>query len=220
MRLKSDFREPSYDYAFHGHWRLDQPVFVRMAETTRTREVDHSLLEDIGFKVPPRGKLCDLIPTLSPNDFLVVYWDPTKHRADGKSRTQAWSAYMIAGPSTYACKWMGITGQSIRVLAVGKRIFWLLYTSKTSHWSNLNTDEIKLVLPAASWGRNAELDVLRLQNCLKQPLVAVDLVIENGEAYAIDIATAPGLSGTPVLDILSAQEIHDLIEARWHELRK
>lgn len=220
MRLKTDFMDVGVDHAFHGHWRLYQPVFERMAETTRTRKEDHDLLEEIGYRLPLRGKLEDVVSRVSPNDFLVTYWDQKKHRADGKSRVQAWSAYMVAKPETYTCKWMGPIGQSVRILAVGKRIFWLLYTSKTSHFSNVNTDTIDLVAPAVSWGRNAELDLFRLQQRLKQPLVAVDLVLEKQAGYAIDLNVSPGLTGTPVLDILKPQEIHDLIEARWHELRK
>lgn len=217
MRLKSDFREP-YDHAFDGWWRQDKPEYVRMAGTTRTRKEDHALLEEIGYQVPDRGLLKDLVPRLKPGAHLVAYHSPTKHRAEGKLKVSADSLYVRFQPDVYGCEWKGRDGQSVRVLAVGKRIFWLLYQSKNA-FSNLNTESITHVVPASSWGRTAELDLLRLQKRLKEPLVAVDLVIENGLGYAVDLATAPGLTGTPVLDILKPQEIHDLIEARWHELR-
>lgn len=214
MRVKSDFREAKVDPWFHGHWRIDQPVYERMSITKRTRIMDHDLLEDVGFKVPERG----LVKDFKGDRYSVcVYFDLFAHSGQYKSKVDIGWARAIS-PDCYATRWIGQSGMSYRVLAIGSRIFWFRYESDnafSNRWNVLITE----AKPTWRWSRNAELDIFILQKHLKEPMIAVDFVLDGGEGYAIDLNTAPGLAGTPVFNYLTGQEIHDLIENRWREVQ-
>ena len=218
LRLVSDFHEP-YDHHFGSRHRSALPVWRRFQVTTRTRREDHDLLESAGLAVPNRGP----VGVFTPHAFVVLYAKPCAHRGEGKRRCRASAAETF---SAYAAAWVGPTsgGRTLRLLAIGRMFWWLDYRQRDPGEWRSNVGDVEVTTHDGPRDPRTFLDALaRLQELLREPLVAVDFVRDgrfddlNAPLVAIDLATAPGISGTPVAEH-SQRDVAESIAARWHEL--
>lgn len=228
LRLRSDFSD-FYDHAFAGSWRLEFPCWERSARTVATRKEDHDAMAYVGLRVTgARGDLGTLHRegAYDRDRLYVAYVDPSAHRGEGKVRGTVDDILRAGVPyGTYASAWHGppCGGRSTRALAIGRWLFWLDYVQRDrGEWrSNVGDVDVR-------WGREllpadvALAALLKLQRARRAPIVAVDFVgSEDGQVWAIDLNTSPGLRGTPIeTDGLSAREVYDLCCARWAEIER
>lgn len=225
LRLVSDFRQP-YDHHFASRYRSDLPEWRRSQVTTRTRREDHDMLAAVGLVVPERGTLDG---SFRPEREVVAYLDPSAHRGEGKLRGAVRDLLRLdrVRPDTYASAWVGPPdgGRTLRFLAIGGGFFWWLdYRQRDpSEWrSNVGDVEVS-THDGPQDPRPFFNALLNLQKILREPLVAVDFVRdgrfddEDAPLVAIDLATAPGIAGTPVAEHRQ-RDVAEAIAARWHEL--
>jgi hypothetical protein len=160
------------------------------------------LNEFFNLKIPKNNYLRDL--GIKDNEFAVIYLNNYSHRGADKI-LRVYSEALTDYKDNYASQYIGAdyrTGMnsvSYRHLQVGARAWRLKYISKNS-WQSNNAEKI-------------EIEILEEAEPLLcySPLFAIDFV-EVDNLYAIDFNTSPGIKGTGLEDIISAQEIYNLIE--------
>ncbi|MAA93754.1 MAG: hypothetical protein CML22_07185 [Rheinheimera sp.] len=229
IKLASDFRD-YYDHVFAGSWQEADATYERVSTSGLARPEMLSMMESINLKVPLHGTVTELREKLLGqlsylgssrlvDDYMrelmhvVVYLEPNAHRGEGKiklSLTEAMQRY----PGHYATQFIpangGRLGESLRYLRVGRRQFWLRYSSKDDWRSNVGDVNIEFLCEERPKSNE---DMMRLS----EPLLAVDFVKADG-LYAIDYNIAPGLSGTGLEKVLTSSDI--LVELQtWFAAR-
>lgn len=208
--MKSDFRD------FYDHWfeiRGHHPVFERMATGGLDRPGLFRFLESLDMRVPRYGLVRDLVPLLREErealldarpatvykDRVVVYLDTRTHRGEGK-KLMAGADALHLYPDHYASEFIpGPRGVPVswRYLQVGDRPFWLEYRSDDEWRSNCGNVEIRVM---------AAVNQSRIHPRIPHPLYAIDFVWSGLKAYAVDFNIAPGIRGSGVEKILTAEE--------------
>jgi hypothetical protein len=213
--LETDFRD-FYDHWFAGSWQVPDVVFERRARGGMRRSAMLSWLEQLGLRVPAHGRVCELAPRLLDGypagmaDILdvVVYLDEAAHAGEGKVRLSVTEA-LAQHPHAYASEFIPANqrglGESLRYLRIGRRQFWLRYTSADDWRSNSGEVQVELLReerPAdAPWA-------------VPHPLFAVDFVPAGSAGlYAVDFNTAPQIGGTGVEEWMSGREVYDEVVA-------
>jgi hypothetical protein len=226
LRLVSDFHEP-YDHHFASRHREDLPTWRRWSRVARTRSDDHALMSAAGLSIPRRGPLS----TFGLADQVVAYVDVCAHRGEGKIRGTAQELRergTLAG--TYCSAWVGheAGGRTTRLLGIGRLWWWLTYRQRWPGEWRSNVGDVEVATHDGPDDPRPYMTALaRLQRMLREPLVAVDFVqVGSGASealVAIDLATAPGIAGTPVAShafgpMDGMLDIVQEIAARWHEV--
>jgi hypothetical protein len=228
LQLSSDFRD-YYDVYFAG--RLSSaPVFSRASRTNLPRAEAFKLLEAAGYPTPQHGPVTELYERLCTKwyrrhdwteqeiaDFerssgfirMVVYTDPYAHAGEGKVFLTGRTA-VEAYPNHYASEFvMSVpsytASRSFRQLQIGRRTIFLMYESPNDWRSNAGDCEITIL-------GSGEIE----QDNVLYPLYAVDYLVPDNTAYAIDFNTAPQLRGTGIEDTIPARVIVDLI-SEWYD---
>lgn len=216
VALQSDFRD-FYDHQFCDVWKSEHDaVFRRFSYGGMARPAMLTYLECyLGLPVPAHGVVCELVPRLTAGwepgiraqlasrvlD-LVVYSDAHAHAGEAKVRMSAAQA-LCEHPDAYATQFIPADpsgkGKSLRYLRVGRRQFWLRYTSHDDWRSNCGDVEIEVL----SEKTRADDEALRK---VPHPLVAVDFVPAD-QLYAVDLNLAPCLAGTGLEKRLSSAEV-------------
>jgi hypothetical protein len=214
--LESDFRD------FYDHWFDKAPVDYLLRRNTRpndgiSKRDQFELLENAGFSVPIHGWVHDIWSRTS-KDYLVVYDDEFAHCGEGKTLWHRTKAAMEA-TGKYCSIFIPTTNdpvtqsESIRLLAIGDRLFWLTY--KSDGWMSNHAENIEVKVNSETLGRRSfaiegehDFDFLN-----RYPLFAIDFVkpLSSNLIMAIDFNTSPGLKGTGIEDVLPAKEVHKLI---------
>jgi hypothetical protein len=212
--LETDFRD-FYDHWFAGSWQAPDVVFERRARGGMRRSVMLPWLEQLGLQVPEHGRVRDLAPRLLAGrptalaDILdvVVYLDEAAHAGEGKVRLSVTEA-MAQHPDAYASEFIPANqrglGESLRYLRIGRRQFWLRYTSADDWRSNSGEAQVGLLCEE----RTADTPWV-----VPHPLFAVDFVPAGSSLYAVDFNTAPQIGGTGVEERMSGREVYDEVVA-------
>lgn len=222
MRIRSDYHD-FYDHCFDVNFS-DSDIFYRYAKTQKLRRTDHDELAEVGFRVPPRGKVSALCmagePTSRPKQ-LVVYTDESAHRGDGKVLADASFAFE-AYPDHYSTIYLPQRYPvSYRLLLVGKLAFWLRYQSRDDIWRS-NVGEVAVTEPPKGPPGTVDdtIDLVTAALRLGHPLLAVDFVEWRELLWAIDLNTAPQIKGTPIEKKLSPMGVYGALMERVEALRK
>lgn len=221
--LRSDFLD------YYDHWfdRLEvaEVIFERRSRTNSSRREIFQRLESMGLRTPPHGVVTELVacrekylhqtfrdPAIAGKAIealknLVVYTDEYAHAGEGKlllSLSEALEHYPDAYASLHIPQTPAGTGVSLRYLHVGRRRFWLRYTSFNDWRSNAGDVHIEL-LTEESPGYHPG---------VPEPLFAIDFLpygMGSERLVAVDFNTAPALRGTGIEEKLSAREVCELV---------
>ena len=208
LGIYTDFRD-FYDHWFAGSWQEPAAIFDRRARHGMSRGDMLVWLQDLGFKVPRFGKVRNLAPVIL-QEFLcgrgklsdlVVHFDEAAHAGKGKELLSCCDA-LARFPEAFATEYIQATRNgavvSLRYLQIGRRRFWLRYSS--SDWrSNCGDVRIEFL---------GEEKILDFCKWIRHPLFALDFLESGGELLALDFNTAPRIQGTGVEDIMHGKEVY------------
>lgn len=219
MKLTSDFHD-YYDHCFDGIG----DEFVRIAvDAGPDKPEQFNIMKAAGFKTPPYGTLDELYDIGYWDEgrisMVVAYTDVNKHVGEGK---ELWSIDKwktnpdMSGVKRNADKWDtfcsayvdGPYGISWRMLQVGKHVFWIEYNSDTDWRSNCGEGDINLLEYQMDKGYHPY---------IKLPLFAIDFIHGKKDMYAIDFNISPGVRGTGVEKVLTADKFVDAIELAFQD---
>jgi hypothetical protein len=202
LKLVSDFKD-FYDHAFDR----SGTEFRRVSTDGPKRRDMLELLNLSGFRTVRHGKVKDVAPKC---DAVVVYFDETKHRGEGKGRFFSEDA-LLRFPDYYCSEFVKQPRVvSYRKLVVGNRVFELTYSSNDKWRSNVGEVEIEIS------GHKA---ISNEFTTLNYALYAVDYVWSGDMLAAVDLNVAPGMDGTGIERYMDAATIVRTIAAREAELR-
>jgi hypothetical protein len=198
--LRSDFRD-YYDHWFDSHLLYDgkAQVFERLSTGGMTRGEMLASMREHGLTVPAFGKPADLR-----SEKVVVYLDDHSHRGERKRVMDRGKAQLLYW-NNLACEYLPGPPDSFRSLWIGRRSFALYYRSDDEWRSNVG--DVKIRMCYEQLPEPAPL--------YDYPLWAIDFIYCEGEFYAVDLNIAPGLTGTPVEQLLKPGEVVELIKD-WH----
>lgn len=216
IQLKSDFRD-YYDHVFSGSWQVTEVLFERLTTGGPGRREMFDLMMSLKLTVPLHGTVTELNAKLIGefsylgnskliDDYMrnltdvVVYLDEQAHQGGGKVKLNIREA-LLEYPDHFASQFIPSNAVTLRYLRVGRRQFWLRYSSKDDWRSNVGDVSIELLCEETP--KTLE-DVMRLRD----PLVAIDFV-KADKLYAIDYNIAPGLKGTGLEDLLTPAAVFD-----------
>jgi len=201
LALRSDFVD-FYDLAFDA--RLPGvPVFQRFSRDAADRvTLLRALRLTLGENVPTFGTARDCLRGWDDDSMWVAHFDPFAHRGEGKVVLAAGVLRREHPPETIVVKYIdGNRGRSLRHLQIGRRAFLLHYESADDWRSNCGDVRVMVSgrahpMTEATW-----------------PLLAVDYVTDgSGRLWAIDLNTAPGMTGTGIEDLMTPDEVVDEIK--------
>lgn len=227
VRLKTNF----IDYYDHFFEVTNTEATLSRCTTDGPNRMDmFVLLDAMGFQTPQRGFVRDIYngmvggatpeeQTLLDEFQVVVYTDLQAHCGEGKEKMSIRQAFE-KHPDAFASVWLRTSSQkqtmaqSLRMLMVGRKAYWLLYRSSDDWRSNAGTVEIT---QAQVPFKNAP-----MVDHLMIPLFAVDFLPVGGNwsnLVAVDLNVAPGIKGTPVQKLLQPEDAAALIKDRMIELK-
>ncbi len=194
VRLISNF----YDYYDHEFDVYNAELtFERKSTGGMARREMLEYLQSLGFVVPVFGKPTEIHDRLPAGWQVVVHLDETSHRGEDKIKLplrEAAEQYHNHLAVEYIPSLPDGLGQTWRHLQIGDKVFWLEYTSQNDWRSNCGDVEIRLFSHMKD-GYHPWIDY---------PLFAIDFILIQDTAYAIDFNIAPGVRGTGVENILPA----------------
>lgn len=209
IELESDFLEP-YDHHF-ARRGCGSIKWTRQDKGKRTRQKDHIIMREAGLFVPEGRPLNEW----KMGDTVVVYTDEKSHRGEGKLMGVVADLLSEGVESkSWAIPCLSPIGISQRVLGVGRLFFCFKYESITSWKSNVDPT-ISLISP---YGISELNSILRIQENLKQPLIAIDFVGGPEFKLAVDLNTAPGIPKPWVQT--ESRDIAESITNRLYELNE
>ena len=214
----------------------DHYMDVTDCDTTFNRRTDGgpnriemlTMLESMGFDVPACGIIrriyegsiqgLDGVDQVQKDKYLkdmefVVYTDLNSHCGEGKVKLglgEAFEKYPDCFATQYLRNSHDGSGDSIRLLVIGDKQFWMEYKSKDDWRSNVGDVDIKEI----------KITDRPILNHIKIPLYAIDFVRPNGygKIFAVDFNVAPGIKDTPAEEAFKPQEIANLIKQKISEL--
>ncbi|MDX5935632.1 hypothetical protein SIL73_13125 [Acidithiobacillus thiooxidans] len=219
IKIKSDFRD-YYDHAFCGSYETPDAVFQRQSTGGMSRSAMFAAFELAGLLTPRHGLVRDLVPALKaeyanyPKELwqmmqVVVHIDEQAHAGDGKVAL-SFDAAETQYPAAFAVEFLptvaGVGAISYRHLRVGKRMFWLRYTSLDDWRANCGDVQIEFMCEAGSATPDTPFFDL-------SPMVAVDFLRIGNRMYAIDLNIAPGLRGTGIEKIMRSSAVLQAVDA-------
>ena len=224
IKLNSDFHD-FYDHWFASPNQKTDFVLDRNTTDGLTRPNMFKTMRSMGLTTPMHGKVRDLYAELierTPFQNLsekkrfaeelfqvVVYTDISAHCGDGKlllGLEEAKNHYPEHFASEYIPALPNGFGQTLRYMRIGKRQFWLRYTSTDDWRSNCGNVHIEVLCEETAKSRE------ELQKApFNRPIFAVDFVSAN-DLYAIDLNVSPGLKGTGIEEFISAKEVYSEIQ--------
>lgn len=230
ISLKSDFRD-YYDHIFAGSWQQGAHCLERLSTAGPERRVMFDILKGLKLVTPHVGTVSELNAILMGefsylgsssliDDYMrnltdvVVYLDNKAHRGEGKIRLNIKHA-IKEYPNHFASQYIPSTargfGVSLRYLRIGRRQFWLRYTSRNDWRSNVGDVCIEVLSEEVPKSLN---DILKLS----EPMLAIDFV-KADKLYAIDYNVAPGLMGTGIEALLTPSDIFEELKV-WFSYKK
>ncbi len=226
VKLSSDFVD-YYDHFFD----LDSKITLsRKMKAGPNRIEMYKMLNMIGLKTPKFGMVAELykdlgsqyggVAALKDSKYdqiieLVVYLDLNAHAGEGKvklSLEEAREKYPGHFASQYIPTAKSFMSRTERLLCAGDHHFWMEYLSKDDWRSNageVTINELDVRYKDSLNGRIHE---------IKLPLFAIDFVAVGRERLAIDFNISPGIKGTPVEHMMSAEEMANSIKDRVGDL--
>lgn len=211
--LHTDFHD-YYDHQFAASWQRPERVFERVSTQGMDRKEMLAYMSSLGLTTPRYGTVAHLVPHLreaygvaEPFAEIVVYLDPRTHAGEGKVKVtldEALAQYPEHLASEHIANTPTGLGRTLRYLRIGKRQFWLRYTSLDDWRSNCGEVEIEVLCEKKSRSQDEGV-------AIPYPLFAVDFVHAGNLLYAIDFNTAPGLRGTGLEKLISAREVYEEI---------
>jgi hypothetical protein len=202
----------SFFIDYYDHWfdRRDEAdeVWKRHGNLPPYRREALQMMRDKGINTVPFGYASDLRVHYGPDTKVVYYYDETGHATDGKILTLLrWIPYDDSFCSIYVDSGFS-PPLSYRVLHIGEKVVVWSMVSDHNWLSNGGTDiNIKLVGDKSVTAR-----MLPLQRSFNYPLYAIDFVPNAmGHNFAVDFNICPGLSKTPVEDIITPRECAEAI---------
>lgn len=203
IKLISDFRD-YYDHHFCSSFHTDVIEYRRMSREGLKRSDMFEFFKSLGLKTPRYG----LVKELPEVEAFVIYIDEQAHSGDGKVLVHNRFAN-IKYYNYFASEFVfGTCSISYRYLCIGKKSFWLKYTSNDLWRSNCGYVEISL-LSEEEIPKNINI------NITEYPLYAIDFIYNNKEILAIDFNIAPEIKGTGVDKFLNAKDIYKEIEEHY-----
>jgi hypothetical protein len=210
MKLLSNFT----DYYDH-HFDLDGPTFDRRNNIGLNRKEMFLFFHTLGLRSPYCGTLKQVFdyqenrfPNVMNAKFLknaVVYLDLNSHQGDNKLHikgdTPNWEKYRdyfaveFIPTSPYPSQAI-----SYRYLQIGKRNWLLKYSSKEDWRSSVNPEIT--ILKEGEPGERPK---------ISYPLYAIDF-LQSGSLFAVDFNQSPQIKGTGLEDILTPQDVVNLIK--------
>lgn len=226
IKLDSDFRD-YYDHWFSGSWQQPDFTFTRNSTGGMSRREMFEFMRSLGITTPAFGTVKELVSKMAsflpaqPDANLhsiyldaagdvVVYTDIRAHAGEGKVKMSLREAFHHH-PNDLASEFIvsSSEAQTLRYLRVGRRQFWLQYTSNDDWRSNCGDVDIKVL------GEEFSMTPFTLMGEGTSPVFAIDFVFAT-HMYAVDYNIAPQLAGTGIEEILPAKSAYDEI-ARWYE---
>lgn len=211
LRLVTDFTD-YYDFAFSRTGR----VFRRMATEGMPRREMFAFFNRLGLGTPRHGLVREVVPAIlteyaesMPKDLVsemsqvVVYTDENAHRGEGKELLSLRDALRLT-PDHYCSEYvlsnaLGL-GESMRLLQVGQKSWWIRSSSYTDWRSNCG-EGCEKVITAEHFTYNCKINL---------PLWAIDFVSVDGvPKCAVDFNSAPGLA--PLRGILAPRDVYSLL---------
>lgn len=217
IKLISDFTD-YYDHYFQN----DGIKFSRHSEIGPDKIKQFKIIEEMGSLTVPHGIVSDFLNGYYFEDEMirsfVVYDNPELHCGEGRTFYRNGHRLKFDGnisrlgylykewnkpASLYIARGAnGMIGnpETLRLLQIGRKCFWIEYKSDDQWRSNCGNVECKVV---GTEDRKLS----------KFPIYAIDFVVSK-EMYGIDLNISPGVRGTGVERLLPPKYAYDEI-ALW-----
>lgn len=224
MKLLSDF-SCYYDHMFdYGPIKEGEELFIRLSTAGLNRRDQFALMERAGFDVVKHGMFNDIYESWWEEQkqwcrSVVVYDDEMAHCGYGKrligKEALRWDGcisrldklYKLQEELSlkYCSAFVGHPHQlpscSFRLLQIGPHRFWLEYQGFEDWRSNYGNGKCEVVGVEMNYGFN---------EVIRYPLWAIDFAIGRS-LWAIDFNNAPGIRGSGVENIFSANKAYRAI---------
>jgi len=206
VRLESDFIEP-YDHWFDvGERKSMWTVFRRSRGCSRWQGFQR--LADMNLRVPYYGTVCEMYDILLGRPPIVLYHDEYAHRGEEKELVILHPGTLDRHPQTFAALYIKPENNrpiSYRYLRLGLWTCWLRYMSDDKWRSNCGDVQIDVYSQDPTACLSFPDEFVDLHSV---PLLAIDFVKSwSGMWWAVDYNTSPGIKHTPVLDLITPQDI-------------
>lgn len=223
IHLKTDYRD-YYDHWFGGSQQPENVFFNRqMTQGMDRQSMMRYMRDELGLATPRFGTVksvseqilsyCRALvgmglngDSLEDTARVVVHLDQRAHAGEGKVLMSVRDA-LEKYTGEFAVEYIQPTktgfGVTMRYLQVGRRQFWLKYSSDDDWRSNAGEVNVEFIFEAKG-------DVLNVFQPIRHPLFAIDFVIGH-KSFAIDFNESPCLKGTGIEDIMSGLEVFDEI---------
>jgi DNA-binding Xre family transcriptional regulator len=165
------------------------------------------MLTEMGLQTPRWSTAAYMREDYPPSTQVVVYDDVYSHRGEDKRLLPL--EQVLHNPLCSVFIPPKTRATSIRYLRIGNSVFWLHFASDDKWRSNIGS-EVKVTM------HKVPEIYAQFRDSVELPMVAIDFVESIEELLAaVDLNTAPGLSGTPIQDILSGEQVVDAIK-EWY----
>ena len=184
-----------YDHWFDSRHEPGVIVWERRGDLPPWKEDQFRMMNAVGLETPHHGTASELLEYLDDDTEVVAYYDPRGHATQGKYRTELGRVYY---PEMYCSTFIKTEGPPThtRIVHIGDRSVEFTMTSDHEWMSNTGHDISMAFVSADCHPRHFE-----------WPIYAVDYV----DGLAVDLNRCPGLSNTPVEDVLTPKECADAI---------
>jgi hypothetical protein len=210
VQLISDF----YGQEPYDHWFDNSGIPLYRNSKAESRKQGFRHLENMNLRVPYHGTVADMYDIVGHHrPSVVLYHDWYAHRGEGKSLAILHPLTYDTYPQTYAALTIVCHTEptiSYRYLRLGLWTCWLRYMSDDKWRSNCGNVQIDLYSQDPTTCLSFP---ERFVDPHAVPLLAIDFVRSiGGMWWAIDYNTSPGIKDTPVLDLITPQEIVHLVK--------
>lgn len=210
IKLRTDFYD-YYDHWFCATGQKYEFLFDRPTRAKSSRLEDFELLKAAGLKVVKHSNVellhASSVETLGEDVtslmMVVVYTDEYAHAGEGKILLPLDEALALY-PKNLASEYIPASMReavSYRYLRVGKRQFWLRYTSTDDWRSNAGNGFVEYLC------EEKEAD-----SYLLNPIFAVDFLRTGKMFVAIDYNPSPKISGTGIERVMPPKEAYRQIQ--------
>lgn len=218
VKLVSDFRDQHYDFMFKSN---GTKIYRRMSNEGPDKINQFYILAKMGFRIPPIGTVEYLYHTWPINTEepeVVVYTDQLKHAGEGKILLPITKAYDLY-PNFFASAYLrNDEPTTCRALFVGDHYITMKYSSDDAWRSNCGNVNIEETDISTYIAERTLLDAMYAP-LTSVPIVAIDFVQYANEMWAIDLNTAPGISGTPATKYFDPVHIYETIRQNLFKRR-
>ncbi len=210
VKLVSDFygQEP-YDCLFDGY--NAEIEWVRNGRDGISRRKAFEILQKMGLYVPYYATVQRMYALIGHHrPLIIVYLDEMAHCSEGKEFCCLHQGTRDKYDEALAAVWIDNEGHgaiSYRYLRIGLKCFGLQYCSDDRRFSNRG-DVAIYHYPSVVGVVNYICLPGEFKDPYTTPMMAIDFVRSiGGMWWAVDYNTSPGIKDTPVLDLITPQEI-------------